>query len=89
VPICLATTPTDRPHTDLPLHPDIGRRARATQAELARRSQHRTAGVVDLLSAAIAEHHAAVVLHYDRNFDHIAAITGQHTRWIVPPGTAG
>lgn len=75
--------------TDLPLHPDIARRARAVQAQLARRSRHRIAGVVDLLTAAVAEHHAAVVLHYDRDFDHISEITGQQARWIVPPGTAG
>jgi len=74
--------------TDLPLHAEIGRRARSVQAELARRSQHRAAGVVDLLTAAIAEHHGAVVLHYDRDFDHISAVTGQQTRWIVPAGDA-
>lgn len=74
---------------DLPVNDDIARRARSVQAELARRSQHRVAGVVDLLTAAIAEHHAAVVLHYDQDFDHIAGITGQLTRWIVPRGSAG
>lgn len=75
--------------TELPVHGEITRRARYVQAELARRSQHRAAGVVDLLTAAVAEHHAAVVLHYDRDFDHIAAVTGQQTRWIVPSGSAG
>ena len=73
--------------TDLPLHPDAGDRARAVQATLARDSQHRAAGVVDLLTAAVAEHHRAVVLHYDRDFDHIAAATGQHTSWIAAAGT--
>jgi len=43
---------------------------------------------VDLLTAAIAEHHGAVVLHYDRDFDHLSAVTGQQTRWIVPAGDA-
>lgn len=75
--------------TDLPLHAAIGARARGVQALLARRSQHRAAGIVDLLTAAIAEHHGAVVLHYDRDFDHIAAVTGQLSRWIVPRGTVG
>jgi len=37
----------------------------------------------------VAEHYVAVVLHYDRDFDHISAVTGQQTRWIVPPGSAG
>ncbi len=74
---------------DLPLRPEIGDRARAVQAMLARRSQHRAAGIVDLLTAAIAEHHQAVVLHYDSDFDHIASISGQHAMWVVSRGTAG
>lgn len=74
---------------DLPLNAAIGDRARAVQAALARRSQHRAAGIVDLLTAAVAEHYAAVVLHYDADFDHIAAVTGQQARWVVPRGTAG
>jgi predicted nucleic acid-binding protein len=74
---------------DLPLHPEIGKRASAVQAALARRSQHRAAGIVDLLTAAIAEHYGAIVLHYDSDFEHIAAVTGQPTRWVVGRGTAG
>lgn len=70
--------------TTLPLHPDIGARAREVQALLARTSQHRAAGVVDLLTAAVAEHHGATVLHLDSDFDHIARVTGQPTRWVVP-----
>ena len=72
---------------DLPLHPEVGERARTVQARLATRSQHRTAGIVDLLTAAIAEHYAATVLHYDADFDHIAAVTGQFTQWVVPRGS--
>jgi len=74
--------------TDLPLRPEIAVRARAVQAQLARRSQHRAAGIVDLITAATAEVHGAVVIHYDRDFDHIAAVTGQQVRWVVPAGTA-
>lgn len=73
---------------DLPLHPEIGERARVVQAMLARRSQHRAAGIVDLLTAAIAEKYAAVVLHYESDFDAVAAVTGQQVRWVVPRGTA-
>lgn len=72
---------------DLPLTSAIGERARQVQAMLATRSQHRAAGVFDLLTAAIAEHYGAIVLHYDRDFDHIAEVTGQQTRWIVPRGS--
>ena len=42
--------------------------------------------VVDLLTAAIAEHHAAIVLHYDRDFERV---TRQPAPWVVPTGTAG
>jgi len=75
--------------TDLPLRSEIGTRARAVQAELARTSQHRAAGIIDLLTAAVAEHFGATVLHYDADFDHIATATGQPSRWVVPAGTAG
>jgi hypothetical protein len=27
------------------------------------------------------------VLHYDSDYDHIAAITGQPTQWVIPRGT--
>jgi predicted nucleic acid-binding protein len=54
---------------------------------MAAAGQHRAAGVIDLLTAAVAEYHRAVVLHYDADFEHIAAITGQAHKWIVPRGT--
>ncbi|GAA1407348.1 PIN domain nuclease [Catellatospora coxensis] len=72
---------------DLPPTPEIARRAREIQAMLARRSQHRAAGCPDLLTAAIAEHYGAIVLHYDSDFDHIAAVSGLQTRWVVPRGS--
>ena len=43
--------------------------------------------MVDLLTAAIAEHYVATILHYDSDFEKIAAITGQPTRWVVARGT--
>lgn len=73
---------------DLPLHPEIGERARVVQAMLARHSQHRAAGIIDLLTAAIAEKYVAVVLHYDSDFEAIAAVTGQQVQWVVPRGSA-
>jgi hypothetical protein len=55
--------------------------------QLAGRGKHRCAGIRDLLVAAVAEEHRATILHYDRDFDHIAEVTGQPVRWVVPPGT--
>jgi predicted nucleic acid-binding protein len=71
----------------LPITEAIANRAREVQVRLAARGQHRAAGVVDLLTAAIAEHHGAVIMHYDADFEHIAAVTGQLHRWIVPRGS--
>ena len=62
-------------------------RARDVQVRMAARGHHRAAGVVDLLTAAVAEHHGAVVLHYDSDFEHIAATTDQPQLWIAPQGS--
>lgn len=40
--------------------------------------------IPDLLIAAVAEAASLTVLHYDSDFDHIAAVTGQPTEWVVP-----
>jgi predicted nucleic acid-binding protein len=61
--------------------------ARRTQALLAERSQHRGPRPIDLLVAAVAEAHDAVLLHYDRHFDQIVRVTGQPAEWLGRPGT--
>ncbi len=66
---------------------EVAGRARQVQALLATGSQHRAAGVMDLLTAAAAEHYGASVLHYDADFDHIATVTQQPVDWIVPRGS--
>ena len=62
-------------------------RAIEVQGELARASQHRRTPITVLLLAACAEAAGLVVLHYDRDVDRIAAVTGQPTEWVVPAGT--
>ena len=54
---------------------------------LARSGHHRAAGIPNLLLAAIAERHRLVVLHYDKDFDLIAKVSGQPVDWVVPAGT--
>ncbi len=71
----------------LPISEAIAERSRDVQLRMAGRGHHRAAGVIDLLTAAIAEHHGAVVLHYDADFEHIAATTGQPQSWIAPRGS--
>ncbi|MBO0682995.1 MAG: PIN domain-containing protein [Candidatus Dormibacteraeota bacterium] len=41
----------------------------------------------DLLIAACAEAHGLTLVHYDADFDTIAAVTGQPMRWLAPRGT--
>jgi predicted nucleic acid-binding protein len=63
------------------------RRALEVQMMLAERSQHRAVPLPDLLVAACAEKAGLTVLHYDADFDRIAALTGQDARWIVSRGS--
>ena len=58
-------------------------RARQVQRLLAGASQ-RGRKVPDLLIAAAAEQSGYTVLHYDADFDLIAAATGQPCQWVVP-----
>jgi len=62
-------------------------RAIQVMEELARRGLHRAVGLPDLLIAAVAERATLTVLHYDADFDLVATVTGQPTRWVVPRGS--
>lgn len=62
------------------------RRALQVQRLLAQRSQ-RGRKLPDLLVAAAAEALDVGVLHYESDFDQIAAVTGQRCTWVVPRGT--
>jgi predicted nucleic acid-binding protein len=74
-------------YRNLPITESIAEHARQVQLRMAARGHHRAAGIVDLLSAAVAEHYGATILHYDSDFEHIAAVTGQPQLWIAPRGT--
>jgi predicted nucleic acid-binding protein len=50
-------------------------------------AHQRSVGHADLLIAAAAESAGVELLHYDEDFERIAAITGQPTRWIAPCGS--
>lgn len=66
--------------------PDDFVRALTLQRSLARAGL-KGRKVPDLLVAAVAEGRSFTVLHYDADFEHIQAVTGQPTEWVVPPGT--
>jgi predicted nucleic acid-binding protein len=61
-------------------------RARQVQRMLAAKHQ-RGRKVPDLLIAAAAESRGLTVLHYDADFDRIAAVTGQPCEWVVLAGS--
>jgi predicted nucleic acid-binding protein len=62
-------------------------RALEVHRAMAATSQHRHFRLPDLIIAAAAELSGATVLHYDADYDRIAAITGQPTEWVAPKGT--
>jgi predicted nucleic acid-binding protein len=62
------------------------RRAKQVQRLLASKHQ-RGRKLPDLLVAAAAEAGGLTVLHYDGDFDLIAAATGQVCEWVVPAGS--
>ncbi|MFN8105270.1 MAG: PIN domain nuclease [Acidimicrobiia bacterium] len=72
----------------LPCDEQVMDRAMEVQGLLARRGRHRLP-LPDLMIAATAEVHGATVLHYDHDFDLVAAVTGQPVQWIVRRGTGG
>jgi predicted nucleic acid-binding protein len=63
-------------------------RAMEVQTLLIAAGNWRALSIPDLVIAAAAERHGATVLHYDGDYDMIAQVTQQPTRWVVPPGTA-
>ncbi|SCL19225.1 PIN domain nuclease [Micromonospora inyonensis] len=67
---------------------EVWDRAIDIQVQALRRGNHRALSLADLVIAATAERHGATVLHYDGDYDLIAAITSQPTRWVVAPETA-
>lgn len=47
----------------------------------------RSVRLPDLIIAAAAEREDLPIVHYDEDYDRIAAITGQPTRWVAPRGS--
>ena len=63
----------------------IFRRAIEVQGLLAGDGRHRLP-IPDLIIAAAAEAAGMTVLHYDADFDIIAAVTHQRMEWVAPRG---
>lgn len=71
---------------ELPLTADVVDRAKQVQRELAGRGL-RGRKIPDLLIAATAELSEATLVHYDKDFELIASVTGQPHQWVVARGT--
>ncbi len=63
--------------------------ARRVWRELVQRGplHHRQVKYQDLLIAAVAARNSLAVVHYDSDYDIIASVTGQPTRWAAPRGS--
>jgi predicted nucleic acid-binding protein len=46
----------------------------------------RSVRLPDLIIAAVGAREGLPVVHYDSDYDRIASITGQATRWVIPRG---
>jgi predicted nucleic acid-binding protein len=67
----------------VPMHEGAYERANEVQLRLTETGGHRSAGPVDLLIAATAEHERLTVLCDDRDYQAVAAITGQPVRFVT------
>ncbi len=70
-----------------PMPDEVWDRALDVQRALSAHGQLRTVNFPDLLIAAIAERHGLVVVHYDADYDRIAAVTDQPVEWVSPAGS--
>lgn len=58
------------------------------QSSLIRRGHLRAVGAIDTLIAAYAIENSATVLHYDSDFEHVAAVRDDFNHsWIAPRGS--
>ena len=71
----------------LPTNDEHWQAALEAQFRLALSGRHRSVGIADLLTAAVAEAHRLTVLHYDSDFDTAATVLDFQHRWVAKPGT--
>jgi predicted nucleic acid-binding protein len=67
----------------VPMHEGAYARASDVQQRLTESGQHRSAGAMDLLIAATAEHERLVILCDDRDYRTVATVTGQAVRFVT------
>jgi predicted nucleic acid-binding protein len=67
--------------------PDDWRRALVVRRMLAESGpgHQRSVRLMDMIIAAVAERHRYPIAHVDRDYDRIASLTGQGSRWVALP----
>jgi predicted nucleic acid-binding protein len=71
----------------IPMPSELWSQARRTQLALAAKGDHRRVPPADLLLASAAEEAGVALVHYDRDYERIAAVSGLRHQWLVPDGT--
>lgn len=69
-----------------PITPEVLESAFALQRALAHKGQHRLP-IPDLIISATARIAGLIVLHYDADFERLAAVGGAEHEWVVPRGS--
>jgi predicted nucleic acid-binding protein len=70
----------------VPMGAQMWQRARELQALLSAGGDHRRVPPVDLLIGAAAEQAGVPLVHYDRDYERLARVSGLQQRWFVPDG---
>lgn len=70
----------------VPMPAGIWSQARATQLRMTANGDHRRVPPADLLLASAAEAAGVTLIHYDRDYERIAAASQLRHRWLVPDG---
>jgi predicted nucleic acid-binding protein len=70
----------------IPMSSELWARARTIQMALAASGDHRRVPPADLLLAGAAEEADIALLHYDRDYERIAAVTKLRHEWLMPDG---
>jgi predicted nucleic acid-binding protein len=66
---------------------DLWTRARELQTLLSANGDHRRVPPIDLLIGAAAEEARVPLVHYDRDYERLARVSGLQQYWLVPDGT--
>jgi predicted nucleic acid-binding protein len=65
---------------------ELWKRARELQTLLSANGEHRRVPPVDLLIGAAAEGADVPLVHYDRDYERLARVSGLKHHWLVPDG---